>query len=124
MIKTFFHYLLSFALLFSCYVMGLALQHILGSSIPGGIFGMLILFGLMLIGFIPSELIRPGATFTVKYMVILFIPISVGIIDHVDLLINNAFPIFASTVGGSFIILISLGYGLDRHLKKRKSSCG
>lgn len=52
----------------------------------------------------------------------LFIPVSVGLMSHFDILIDNAFSIFLSVVVGSAIVLICMGTALDRYLKRKEHS--
>ena len=78
---------------------------------------MLILFGLMASGLVPVKWVQPSASLFIRYMVLLFVPISVGLMDHFEMLFANAIPILASAVGGTFIVLILLGLLLDRLLK-------
>ena len=60
---------------------------------------------------------RPSATLFIRYMVLLFVPVSVGLMEHFDMLYANVFPVLASVIGGSFIVLITLGLMLDRMLR-------
>ena len=117
MAKNLLKYVVSLGLIFLCLVAGINLQHLLDISIPGSIIGMLILFGLMASGLVPVEWVRGGATLLIRYMVLLFVPISVGLMDHFDLLFANAVPILASAIGGTAIVLVVLGLFLDRVLK-------
>jgi holin-like protein len=117
MAKTLLQYVVSIGLIFLCLLAGINIQHLLDISIPGSIIGMLILFGLMASGLVPSDWLKPGATLFIRYMVLLFVPISVGLMQHFDMLIDNALPILASAVGGTLIVLVLLGLMLDRMLK-------
>ncbi|NVJ57610.1 MAG: CidA/LrgA family protein [Vibrionaceae bacterium] len=117
MAKNLLKYVVSLGLIFLCLVAGINLQHLLDISIPGSIIGMLILFCLMASGLVPVEWVRSGATLLIRYMVLLFVPISVGLMDHFDLLFANAVPILASAIGGTAIVLVVLGLFLDRVLK-------
>lgn len=114
-------YLVSFGLILIALWLGNGIQTVLGTSIPGSIFGMLILFGLMSLRIIPVEWVKPSANLIIRYMILLFVPISVGLMEHADMLIANALPIMASAVGGSLIVLVSLACFLERHLSKRNS---
>ncbi|MEH0689743.1 CidA/LrgA family protein [Vibrio cholerae] len=116
--RTLLHYFISFGLIFLCLIAGLNIQQWLETSIPGSIIGMLILFSLMASGLVPSKWVKPGATLFIRYMVLLFVPISVGLMEHFDLLYHNAWPILASAIGGTAIVLVSLGWMLDRLLKR------
>nr|WP_282437373.1 CidA/LrgA family protein [Vibrio amylolyticus] len=94
------------------------IQTWMNTAIPGSVFGMLILFALLASRLVPVEFVKPSASLIIRYMILLFVPISVGLMLHFDTLIDNALPILAGTVGASFIVLVSLAYFLDRFLKK------
>lgn len=79
---------------------------------------MLVLFVSMAIGLVKVEWVKPGASLMIRYMILLFVPISVGLMEHFDMLIANALPIIASAIGGSLIVLVSLGWLLQRILGK------
>ncbi len=79
---------------------------------------MLVLFVSMAIGLVKVEWVKPGASLLIRYMILLFVPISVGLMKHFDMLIANALPIIASAIGGSLIVLVSLGWLLQRILGK------
>ncbi|MFA0569097.1 CidA/LrgA family protein [Vibrio gallaecicus] len=111
--------LISFVLIIGSLTAGNAIQQFLGTSIPGSIFGMLLLFAAMASGLLPSKWVKSGANIIIRFMVLLFVPISVGLMEHIDMLINNALPILASAVGGSLIVLVSLALFLDRLLTRR-----
>lgn len=118
MIKTLLQYCVSFGLIFLSLLIGQYIQSLLNTAIPGSIFGMLILFMLLASGLVPAAWVKPGASFSIRYMIVLFVPTSVGLMDHFDLLINNAVSILASAIGGTFIVLVTLSLMLDRLLKK------
>ncbi|EMB50143.1 hypothetical protein D908_10176 [Vibrio mimicus CAIM 602] len=108
-------------LIFLCLLAGINLQTWLGIAIPGSIIGLLILFGLMASGLVPVEWVKPSATLFIRYMILLFVPISVGLMVHFDTLLANLAPILASAIGGTLIVMITLGLILDRMLKKGKN---
>lgn len=120
MLKKAFHYLLSFALIGLCLFLGQSLQSLMGVAIPGSIIGMLILFTLLASNIVKVEWIRPGSSLFIRYMILLFVPISVGLMNHFDMLLANAVPIVASTIGGSLIVLVILGLWLEHKLKDEK----
>lgn len=118
MLKTVLRYIASFAIIFVSLWLGNFLQSLLDVSIPGSVFGMLLLFAGLASGMIPVRLVQPGAHVFIRYMILLFVPISVGLMNHFDMLVSNALPILASAVGGSLIVMIVLSVFLDRFLKK------
>ncbi|MEZ9058229.1 CidA/LrgA family protein [Vibrio pelagius] len=112
--------MISFTLIIGALTAGNAIQSLLDTAIPGSIFGMLLLFFAMVIGIIPSHWVQPGASLIIRFMILLFVPISVGLMEHFDMLIANALPILASAVGGTLIVLVSLSWFLDRMIAKGK----
>lgn len=120
LLKTTAQYLVSMGLIFLCLWAGVSLQHWLGIAIPGSIFGLLILFALLASGIVPVDWVRPSAHLFIRYMILLFVPISVGLMVHFNMLATNLWPIIASAIGGTTLVLISVGYVLDRFLKRGK----
>ncbi len=117
---TFLYLLRSLALLYAALAVGNTLQMFSGLAIPGSILGMIFLFALLVSGAVPVHWVKPAASLFIRYMVVLFIPISVGLIDHLPLLLNNAIGILASAVGGSAIVMVVLSRLVD-HLLKQKA---
>ncbi|WP_162062886.1 CidA/LrgA family protein [Vibrio taketomensis] len=111
-------YIVSMALILACLWAGISIQQLVGTSIPGSIIGMIILFGLLASGIVSGDWVKPSATLFIRYMILLFVPISVGLMNHFDTLIDNALPILAAAVGGTLLVLICLGLMLDRMLKR------
>ncbi|WP_045452685.1 CidA/LrgA family protein [Vibrio campbellii] len=113
------HLLISLALIMGALGIGNTIQNLTGVSVPGSVIGMLVLFFSMTLGLVKVEWVKPGATIFIRYMILLFVPISVGLMQHFDMLLANALPIIASAVGGSLIVLISLAWFLDYLLKEK-----
>lgn len=113
------HVFISLALIMGALGIGNTIQHFTAISVPGSVIGMLVLFLSMVLGIIKVEWVKPGATLFIRYMILLFVPISVGLMQHFDMLIANALPILASAVGGSLIVLVSLAWFLDYLLKEK-----
>ncbi|MBD1575666.1 CidA/LrgA family protein [Vibrio sp. S11_S32] len=126
MFKKVMGYIISFAIIMGCLWLGNGIQALLSLSIPGSIFGMLILFALLASGLIKVQWISPSAHAFIRYMIILFVPISVGLMDHFPMLIDNALSIFASSVGATTIVLVVLALSLQKilssHDKVEKTS--
>ncbi|MGR5131645.1 CidA/LrgA family protein [Vibrio alfacsensis] len=110
---------ISLALIMGALGIGNTIQKFTAISVPGSVIGMLVLFLSMVLGIIKVEWVKPGATLFIRYMILLFVPISVGLMQHFDMLIANALPILASAVGGSLIVLVSLAWLLDYLLKEK-----
>ena len=111
--KIILKYLVSCGLIMGSLAVGIAIQQYLHLSIPGSIIGMLILFSLMISGLVPVEWVKPTSQLFIRYMVLLFVPISVGLVQYGDLLSKNAIQILAGTVGGTVIVLVILAKMLE-----------
>lgn len=109
-------YVSSGCLIMAALYFGNTLQSYLALGIPGSIIGMLTLFTLMATGVIPAEWVKPTAQLFIRYMILLFIPVSVGLIEHFSLLGANALQIFASTVGATAVVIVCLGWMLEKIL--------
>ncbi|MDN3610160.1 CidA/LrgA family protein [Vibrio ostreicida] len=117
MANTCLRYAVSMGLILICLMVGHYIQIITTTSIPSSIIGMLLLFFLLASGLVSAKWVRPSANLLIRYMVLLFVPISVGLMQHFDMLINNALPILASAIGGTFIVIVVLGLLLEKLLK-------
>ncbi len=111
--------LISLSLIMGALGIGVSIQKITNTAVPGSVIGMLTLFFAMVIGIVKVEWIKPGATLFIRYMILLFVPVSVGLMQHFDMLFTNALPILASAVGGTLIVLVSLAWLLDYLLKEK-----
>ncbi len=98
---------------------GVTIQKLTGVSVPGSVIGMITLFFSMVVGVVKVEWVKPGATLFIRYMILLFVPISVGLMQHFDMLLANALPILASAIGGTLIVLVSLAWLLDYLLEEK-----
>ncbi len=115
------NYIISFALIMLALTIGNLIQEWLELSVPGSVLGMLILFFAMAFGLVKVQWVQPGASLFIRFMVFLFVPISVGLMDHFDMLLDNALPILASTLGGTLLVLITLSWLLN-HMLTRKDA--
>lgn len=120
MIHSILKYIVSFGTILVCLWIGTTLQTWLHLSIPGSVIGMILLFLMLTSGVLPVAWVQPSASLFIRYMVFLFIPISVGLMTHFETLIHNAFSIFISIIVGSTLVLICMGLILDRALAKKE----
>lgn len=102
-------YLRAFVIIYLCLYAGTALASLLPVTIPGSIVGMLILFGLLALQILPVDWVKPGSTLLIRYMGLLFVPISVGIMSYTDILSAQFGPIVVSCVLSTFIVLLTVG---------------
>lgn len=96
----------AFAIIYSCLLAGNAVSVTLPLAIPGTIIGMLILFALLCSQLVPSAWVRPGCQLLLRYMILLFVPVSVGIMNYADILRAQFAPIVVSSIVSTLLVLL------------------
>ncbi|WP_415230211.1 CidA/LrgA family protein [Psychromonas sp.] len=88
-------------------------------SFPGSIIGLILLFASLNLGLVKVEWIMLSGSLLLKYMAILFIPVGVGLINHLDLIFDNLLVITFSFIFTTLLILVSVGH-LYQFLNKKE----
>ncbi|WP_268748946.1 CidA/LrgA family protein [Photobacterium galatheae] len=107
-------YLRSFAIIAIFLMVGKGFQSLTQIPIPGSILGMLFLFTALSVGLLPPNWAKPGCHLFIRHMAILFVPVGVGLMNYLDLLQANALPVLLSTLGSSLIVLLFVGWYVQR----------
>lgn len=107
-------YLRAFVLIYACLYAGIAISSLLPITIPGSIIGMLIMFFLLALQILPAKWVNPGCYVLIRYMALLFVPISVGIINYTDVLSAQFGPIVVSVVISTFLVLTIVGWSAHK----------
>ena len=98
----------SLVILYIMLLLGNLISHYIPVGIPGSIWGLLILFIGLTTRIIRLEWIYLGSSLLIRYMAVLFVPVSVGIIKYYDLLVAQwkilLIPNILSTFMTLFII--------------------
>ncbi|UAL51377.1 MULTISPECIES: CidA/LrgA family protein [Metabacillus] len=77
--------LIQIACLYLFYQAGVFIQQYLQLSMPGSIIGMFLLFFCLSLKIIRLPLLKEGSSMLLSHLSLLFIPATVGLIDHFDL---------------------------------------
>ncbi|CAO96344.1 murein hydrolase regulator LrgA [Erwinia tasmaniensis] len=107
-------YLRAFFVIWLCLYAGRGVAWLLPIAIPASILGMLLLFILLSANILPLAWVKPGCNLLIRYMALLFVPISVGIMDHMDILSAQFAPIVISCAVGTLIVLMTTGMVAQR----------
>lgn len=101
---------------------GESLNYFIPLPIPGGIYGMILMFILLCIGVIKLHHIKEVSRFLIDIMPMLFIPSAVGIIAQVDKLESIWFQIIIITIITTIITMVVTGLTSQAiiRVKKRK----
>jgi len=104
-----FTYIRSFLLIFLCLYIGKGIVWITHIPISASIIGMLLLFILLALHLIPGAWIKDGSELFIKHMTLFFVPVSVGLMDHFDILQTQAASLLVGTLGSSLIVFVVIG---------------
>lgn len=96
----------AFALIYACLYAGIGLSQLLPIAIPGSVLGMIILFLLLTWHIVPARWLQPGCYLLIRYMALLFVPVSVGIMKYGDVLYSQFGPVVVSCVVSTFMVLL------------------
>ena len=107
-----------FIIIFLFLAIGKVISAQLPIVFPGSIIALILLFLGLTTRLVKIGWVIDSANFTLKYMVILFIPLSVGLINYFDLMLENWFVIMFSTFFSSFLIMLTVGH-LFQYLNKK-----
>ncbi|BFU59837.1 MULTISPECIES: CidA/LrgA family protein [Rodentibacter] len=78
-------------------------------GVPGSIWGLLLLFIGLTTQFIRLEWIYLGANLLIRFMAVLFVPVSVGIIKYADLLWEQMNILLIPNVVSTCVTLVFIG---------------
>ena len=101
------------SLLGTCIIVGIFLLgdflHRLGVPIPGGVLGLLLFYAALLSGVVKLKWVERAAGFLLRHMVLLFVPLTVGLMDMGGLLSRQAWAITASLIVSFLAVLLTTG---------------
>lgn len=100
----------AFALIYACLYTGTGLSYVLPIAIPGSVLGMCILFLLLVWQILPVSWLQPGCYLLIRYMALLFVPVSVGVMQYFDVLRAQFGPLVVSCVLSTLVVLIAVSF--------------
>ncbi|MRT42130.1 murein hydrolase regulator LrgA [Enterobacteriaceae bacterium RIT702] len=107
-------YVRAFVIIYAALYAGMGISSLLPITIPGSIIGMLLLFLLLALQIMPVEWVKPGCHLLIRYMALLFVPISVGVMGYTDILTAQFGPIVVSCIVSTFMVLLIVGLSAER----------
>ncbi|MCJ8008796.1 CidA/LrgA family protein [Lederbergia wuyishanensis] len=112
--------ILQIALLYLIFMLGSWIQKTLNLFIPGSIIGMLILFILLATSIFKQEWIEKGSFLLIKYLPLLFLPVTVGIISFPELLNIKGVLLIIIILISTALVMITTGMLTQQLLRKRR----
>lgn len=97
---------LFFILLF--YFLGEGLSRLLGGYIPGSVLGMLLLFFALYFRLLKPDYVKAAATVITKNMALFFVPVSVGLMAHAEVLSRSLWAIALAIIVSTILTLVSV----------------
>ncbi len=85
------------------------LLHRVGVPIPGGVLGLLLLYVALTTGLVPLAWLQRAAELLLRHMVLLFVPLTVGLMDLGHVLSRQAVALTASLVVSFLAVLLTTG---------------
>ncbi len=83
--------------------------HRVGVPIPGGVLGLLAFYLALSVGLIKLEWVERASSFLLRHMVLLFVPLTVGLMNMGQLLQRQALAILASLVVSVVAVFLTTG---------------
>ena len=93
---------------------------ILNVKLPASILGIVILFLLLKLKVIKQELIEDFCQFILKYMILFFIPMFVGIVNYQNELKQNFFPIILTVIITTTIVMVVVALFIENLIKLKR----
>ncbi|TYA24190.1 hypothetical protein FXB91_01540 [Aggregatibacter actinomycetemcomitans] len=103
----------SLLLLYFMLYLGRLTAHFVPIGIPSSIWGLLLLFTCLITRIIKIEWVMFFSNFLVRYMALLFVPVSVGIIKYSGLLMDQMKVLLLPNIVSTCITLVVIGLFSD-----------
>ena len=100
----------SLVILYIILLLGNLISHYIPLGIPGSIWGLLLLFLGLTTRIIRLEWIYLGSSLLIRYMAVLFVPVSVGIIKYYDLLVSQWKILLIPNILSTFLTLFIIAF--------------
>lgn len=107
-----------FCILMVTYFAGVALSRLMGGFMPGSILGMLLLFALLQLKVIDEESIKGICNFVISNMMLLFVPVTVGLMVSYRALSGGWVAAIVSLLLSTFIVMVIVGL-LQQYIGRR-----
>lgn len=113
-------YLRAFIVIYTCLYAGNGVAYLLPVAIPGSIIGMLIMFVLLAMQILPPQWVKPGCHALIRYMVLLFVPVGVGVMQYSDILRAQFGPVVVSCTISTLVVFLVVSWSSHLVHSERK----
>ncbi|MFR9649736.1 MAG: CidA/LrgA family protein [Rikenellaceae bacterium] len=98
------------AIILIVYLIGEVIAKLLSGYMPGNVIGMLLLFFMLQSGVVKEEDIKGVCDFILSNMMLLFVPITVGIMSSYDIIKDDLFGTITTLVLSAIAVLLTVGW--------------
>ena len=103
----------SLGILYLFLFIGGGIAHYVPIGIPASIWGLLLLFSALVLRIVKIEWVLFSASLLIRYMALLFVPVSVGIIKYSGLLVEQVKVLLLPNVISTCLTLLLIGVLAD-----------
>ncbi len=97
------------AILWVFYYIGVLIVEWTNIFIPPGIIGLVLLWALLMMNVINVKLIQDGASFSIAFLTLFFIPSTVGVVEYPELLTLSGLLLVLAVFVSTVIVIVVTG---------------
>ena len=113
-------YLRQFGIILGVTCAGEVLKYFIPLSVPGSIYGLILMFVLLFTGILKVEHVKETGEFLIEIMPLMFIPAGVGLLTSWSLLQSFLVLLLVITVVSTFIVMIVTGKVTDFLISRKE----
>ena len=113
-------YLRQFGIILGVTCAGEIMKYFIPLPIPGSIYGLILMFLLLLMRVIKVEHVKETGEFLIEIMPLMFIPAGVGLVTSWNQLQSFLVPLLVITVVSTFVVMIVTGKVTDFLISRKE----
>lgn len=106
-------YIKQFGIILTITCIGEIIKTFVPLPIPGSIYGLILLFVLLMTGILKLEQVKDTGKFLIEIMPLMFIPAAVGLLNSWEQLSSMVVPVCVIIVVSTFLVMIVTGKATD-----------
>ena len=112
-------YIRQFAVILAVTCAGEILHTFIPLPVPGSIYGLVLMFVLLVCHVIPIAEVRETAEFLIEIMPLMFIPAAVGLLESLDALRTMLLPVCVITLVTTVLVMVVTGRTAQALIRRR-----
>lgn len=106
-------YVKQFGIILTITCIGEIIKTFVPLPIPGSIYGLILLFVLLMTGGLKLEQVKDAGKFLIEIMALMFIPAGVGLLNSWEQLSSMLIPVLVIVISSTFFVMIVTGKATD-----------